>query len=275
MPHGTNHRPHPPAGSSDPAWSPHGTRIAYASDRDSGHLNIWTMNADGTNQKQLTDKQGSNYQPSMTADGRYIVFGSNRVGRIEHIFRIDADGRNQKQLTNGLREWSPRLSPDGKWLYYVAATPGDAPVNICKIPIDGGECVVIANTQGYSQIDVSPRDGSVAYEYRGEAEEQGQRKIFIISPDGGTPTKTLTIPPTALNRLFHWTPDGRAIAFNDARNGGANLWTISLDGKGEAKPLTDFKTESIFSFAWSGDGKQLAIIRGTSVSDAVLISEAK
>ena len=45
--------------------------------------------------------------------------------------------------------------------------------------------------------------------------------------------------------------------------------------KREAKPLTDFKTEKIFDFAWSFDGKQLAVIRGTEISDAVLISDEK
>ncbi|MFN2413116.1 MAG: hypothetical protein ABR535_08720, partial [Pyrinomonadaceae bacterium] len=61
----------------------------------------------------------------------------------------------------------------------------------------------------------------------------------------------------------------------DARNDYANIWTISLDGKGEAKPLTDFKTESITSFAWSPDGKQLVLARGTTTSDVVLVSNFK
>ena len=52
-------------------------------------------------------------------------------------------------------------------------------------------------------------------------------------------------------------------------------WAVNRWGKGEPKPLTDFKTEKIFDFAWSYDGKQLAVIRGTEISDAVLISDEK
>jgi Tol biopolymer transport system component len=108
-----------------------------------------------------------------------------------------------------------------------------------------------------------------------QGQEKTADKIYIIPPDGGEPLKTLTIPLTATG-FPHWTPDGRAIAFIDTRNNSANIWTVSLDGKGEAKPLTDFKTESIqLSFAWSPDGKQLAVIRGTRITDAVLISETK
>ena len=73
-----------------------------------------------------------------------------------------------------------------------------------------------------------------------------------------------------------FTPDGRSLAFIGKRDNGANLWTIPADGNGEPKPLTDFKTETIFFwFAWSADGKRLALIRGTGATDVVLLSEAK
>jgi Tol biopolymer transport system component len=55
---------------------------------------------------------------------------------------------------------------------------------------------------------------------------------------------------------------------------GANIWTRAIDGKG-SKELTNFKTEAVPDFSWFPDGKQLALIRGTYVADAVLISEAK
>jgi Tol biopolymer transport system component len=207
----------------------------------------------------------------MTADGRYIVFTSDRLGRNkEHVFRMDADGSNQKQLTAGIREWSPRLSPDGQWVYYVSA----APMNICKISIDGGEPTIIRKYEGASfiiQIDVSPRDGMVAYE---EAKVyKGERKIVILAADGAEIT-TLTLPLTASLGAFHWTPDGRAIAFVNSHLEGANIWTMAIDGKG-SKELTNFKTEAVPDFSWFPDGKQLALIRGTYVADAVLISEAK
>jgi TolB protein len=237
---------------------------------------IWTMNADGSNQKQLTANQGANVYPSMTADGRYIVFMSDRVNGIQRIFRMDPDGRNQTQLTSGIGDWWPRLSTDGKWVYYAASTPEDQPSTICKVPIEGGEPVIVAKFQGaFTSFDISPRDGTIAYRQTEKGEGKAAEKIIIIPPGGGDPIKTLTIPPTS-SGFLRWTPDGRSIAFLDTRNNGANIWAVPLDGKTEAKPLTDFKNESSqVSFAWSPDGKQLAVIRGTSVTDAVLITEAK
>jgi Tol biopolymer transport system component len=252
-------------------WTPD-NKFVYTSRMN----DIWTMNSDGTDQRQLTANQGQNAHASMTSDLRYIVFVSNRVSGLDHIFRMDPDGRNLKQLTSGIGEWWPRLSPDGKWVYYAAFTPENEPSKICKVSIDGGEPVVVARVPGnVPNFDISPHDGMIAYRQTEKGQEKAAGKIFIISPDGGEPIKTLLIPPTAIGTI-RWTPDGRSISFLDTRNNGANIWAVSIDATGEAKPLTDFKTESSqMSFAWSTDGKQLAVIRGTSVTDAVLITETK
>jgi len=125
-----------------------------------------------------------------------------------------------------------------------------------------------------SGIAVSPRTGLIAYVNSEDKRKGGLAKIIILSPDGEKLVKTLSLPLTAPGGFIQWTPDERAIAFNDTRNGSANIWAISLDGKGEAKPLTNFTTEQTLNFDWSLDGKQLAASRGTLTSEAVLISKA-
>jgi TolB protein len=205
----------------------------------------------------------------MTPDGRFIVFALNRNG-IENVWRMDADGGNVKQLTSGASEWDPNISPDGKWIIYQKF---ENTSTLWKVSIEGGTPVQLNNTLSYAPT-VSPRDGMIAYLFN-DAAANMQRRVAIISADGGTPVKTFTLPPTANTFKMRFTPDGRALAFLDSRGGGANIWAIALDGNGEAKPLTDFKTEKIFDFTWSLDGKQLAVIRGTDISDAVLISEEK
>ena len=64
------------------------------------------------------------------------------------------------------------------------------------------------------------------------------------------------------------------VAFIRTSGGVSNIWTQPLDG-GEPKQLTDFKDQRIFNFAWSRDGKQLALSRGVVNSDVVLISGFK
>jgi len=254
-------------------WTPDGKFLVGSN--ASGNADIWMMNADGTNRRQLTVNKGTNVFPSMTSDGRFIIFNSNRIDFTSHIFRMNGDGSNQIQLTNGLREFNQRLSLDGKWIYYIEETPGNDPNKIRKVSIDGATPVGVANIRMPSGIAVSPRTGLIAYVNSEDKQKGGLAKIIILSPDGGTLLKTLSLPLTAPGGFIQWTPDERAIAFNDTRNGSANIWAITLDGKGEAKPLTNFTTEQTLNFDWSPDGKQFAASRGTATSEAVLISKAK
>jgi serine/threonine protein kinase len=68
-----------------------------------------------------------------------------------------------------------------------------------------------------------------------------------------------------------FTADGRGLTFADVKNGVGNLWSRPLDG-GPPKPVTSFASGSIFGFAWSRDGRQLAVAHGTVTNDAVLVS---
>ena len=67
---------------------------------------------------------------------------------------------------------------------------------------------------------------------------------------------------------------GSAILYNSCVDNVVNIWRQPIDG-GEPKQVTDFKDSEISSFAWSRDGRSLALTRGTLVSDAVMISQVK
>ena len=72
---------------------------------------------------------------------------------------------------------------------------------------------------------------------------------------------------------FRWTHDGRALAYVDPKNL-SNINSQIIDG-GPSKQVTNFKSDLTFSFAWSRDGKRLALARGTVTKDVVLISNFK
>src|SRR6185295_7563013 len=93
-------------------WTPEG-RLIYCS-KAGGNFDLWTMNADGTNQKQVTANQGMSFHPQMSPDGRFIVFDLVRGGN-SSVWRMDADGNDLKQLTTGDRAYASAISPDGKW----------------------------------------------------------------------------------------------------------------------------------------------------------------
>jgi Tol biopolymer transport system component len=64
----------------------------------------------------------------------------------------------------------------------------------------------------------------------------------------------------------------RALNYIDTINGVSKIWLLPLDGRKPVQ-LTDFKTDQIFWFDFSPDGKQLALSRGTQTSDVILIKD--
>ena len=92
------------------------------------------------------------------------------------------------------------------------------------------------------------------------------RQEFMISDTRASGTQT--------NRGLQWTLDGQAITYVKTTGRVSNIWSQPLDG-GPPKPLTDFKSDSIFSFNWSRYGKQLVYARGAVTTDVVLIRDSQ
>lgn len=250
------------------AWTPDG-RIVYtsrASGRDDQHL--WIVNADGSNQKPITTNSGVHEEPAVSADGRYIVYSSRQPGDLSaNIWRIDIDGRNPKQLTRGGHDVRPQCSPDGKWVSYTHRVTPTAPT-LWKVPLEGGAPVQLHDEFTFGN-DISPDGMLIACGYRGQTSEWHNR-IALLPFNGGPPVRMFDIPPRiSPYDLIQWTPDGRALTY-----GGTNttkIWLQPLDGS-PARELIDFQFDSVWCFAWSPEGNQLAVARGSTVSDVVLIS---
>jgi eukaryotic-like serine/threonine-protein kinase len=246
------------------AWTPDG-RIVYRS-FEGGNPDIWIMDADGRNQKQLTDDAYVERSLSVSGDGRYIVFASTRTGSVQ-IWRVDIDGNNLKQLTTGIGALWPQVSPDGKWVVYTSL--GSSGFNIWRVSIDGGQPAPITN-KFTSQPVVSP-DGKLIACYSRD-EQTRAVNIALLPFEGGNPIKLFDLPPPVrLIDSVSWTRDGRGLTYVNGRGIVTNIWLQPVDG-GQPKQLTDFKTDRIFSFAWSRDGKWLAVSRGVVSNDVVLIS---
>jgi TolB protein len=96
-------------------WSPEGTRIAFDSGfpRQDGNVDIFVMNSDGTNLKQLTDHPRVDSQPSWSPDGQWIAYMSQQSGNRD-IWIMRSNGTQKTRLTAdpGIDVW-PRWSPDG------------------------------------------------------------------------------------------------------------------------------------------------------------------
>jgi Tol biopolymer transport system component len=101
-------------------------------------LEIWVMNADGSNKREVTHNDKANFAPYFFPDGKRILFASNMddpKGRNFDIYKINVDGTGLERITfNDTFDGFPMFSPDGKKLVFAsnrnAKTPGDTNVFI-------------------------------------------------------------------------------------------------------------------------------------------------
>jgi Tol biopolymer transport system component len=244
------------------AWAVDGSLYFEAPD-STEDTQIWTAAADGKGRRQITTGR-LNGKPAPCGDGRHLVFLSYRAGT-PHIWRSDPDGGNVRQLTDGEGEWNPACSPDGSWMTYSSPAPKSQ--GVWRMPVEGGTPERIWDRSGWSRI--SPDGQSVLV--GGDA----QTKVTIIPAGGGPPIRSFDRASGLGNAgAWHWSADGSALLYVKTAGGVSNIWQRPLDG-GEPKQLTAFAAERITAFAVSRDGKRLALARGTTSSDVVLIRDLK
>ena len=243
-------------------------RIIYGSTA-SGKEDIWLMNADGSNQKQLTTTAGANFEPTVSADGSTMVYVSKAADAAPHLWKMNLETGECAQLSNGVSELRPDISPDGRWVVYMLVDK-DSP-RVWKTSIDGNEAAIQLSDKITSLPRFSPDGRFIACFYRADVDTFS--KLAVIPSDGGEPVKVFDKSPTTMIESgIQWTPDGRALTFIVNRDGVSNIWLQPLDGS-PAKQLTNFTSETIFRFAWSPDGKMFVAERGTKIGDIVLINK--
>ena len=145
-----------------PAWSPDGNQIAFASNRDGvsyrdGDWEIFVMNADGTEVRQLTDtdSKDDDLSPAWSPDGNQIAFASNRDGDYE-VFVMKAGGDRVRQLTNNDDwDWMPDWSPDGKQITFTSDRGSDEEIFVTKVRV-GGTIRIPDDTYSTGHIGDSP-----------------------------------------------------------------------------------------------------------------------
>jgi Tol biopolymer transport system component/DNA-binding winged helix-turn-helix (wHTH) protein len=247
------------------AFTPDG-RIAYATD-STGNEDIWLMNTDGTNQRQLTNNQALDTDPLVAPDNRYIFFTSNRTGE-SHVWRMNIDGSNQIQITQKDGGYPRFVTPDGKFLYYQSAMTN----NLARVPTSGGDEVPFSEKIG--DLPAFSTDGNrLAFLDRDKS--TGKIDLKVISLATREILKTFPVPEAkGFIHYLRWKT-GDTLAYSlDAVNAKDSVWVQNLN-ETSPKLLFDLDDEEFMDIQFSPDGQKTAFIRGTWRHDAFLIRGLK
>jgi dipeptidyl aminopeptidase/acylaminoacyl peptidase len=199
------------------------TRIVFVSERD-GNEEIYVMNADGSNQMNLTNNPARDWHPVWSPDGTRIAFVSNRDGN-EEIYIINADGTGLANLTNSpTPDNGPTWAPDGtriawasergSWEIFAMNPDGS---NIRQITSDG----MIKTDPAWS-----PDGNLIAY----WARVGGQTEIYTVNVNSGQASRLTQ--NGADDGWPKWSSDG-LIMYDTRRDGNWEIYVMNADGSNQ------------------------------------------
>jgi serine/threonine protein kinase/Tol biopolymer transport system component len=230
---------------------------------------IKQMGLDGVGNSLPVEKDTTSQNPHGCPDGLVVFTRAIAKTGTRNLWVSASDGTGLRQLTTGRFDDQGACSPHGKWVFYIG---GNDRVYM-KVPLSGGkpEPWVSPMAEGRAGFDVA-RDGKMAvlgtYDFK-----LRRPNIALFSLESGQLIRNLDYDPRHVGAL-RFSPDGKGFVYPVREKGVDNLYLQPLDG-GTGRQLTNFTSLIIYSYQWSPDGQKLALVRGDSSSDLVLVKDAK
>lgn len=223
--------------------------IVFVSNQN-GNDDIYVMDANGQNVKQLTDNLAQDHSPAWSPDDKQVVFISNRDGNSE-IYTMNADGSNQIRRTKSpdVSEEYPKWSPDGKQIVFSTHQG-----YLALLDLATGITHLITNTAD-RDYEGNPSWSPDGHRIVFQAVDDLKRYIGLINPDGSNRTILMKVPWDDILLDPTWSPDGSKIAFghiysNETVQGGTFI--MSSDGSNVKHLTTGFGGTS-----WDPDSEWL------------------
>jgi Tol biopolymer transport system component len=210
-----------------PSWCAAASKMAFSTNRD-GNTEIYSMDANGSNQVNLTNNNYYDGQTDWSPDGKKIAFVSNRDGNSE-IYTMDPDGNNVQRLTvsKPVDAW-PRWSPDSKKI--VFNTDRDGTNEIYVMDGDGSNQQRLT-TNEFPDYGArwSPDGKKIVF----NSERDGNPEIYIMDANGSN-QKRLTFN-SAKDYDPCLSPDGNRIAYYSNTDGNDEIYVMNLEGGNQVR----------------------------------------
>jgi TolB protein len=225
----------------------------------SGKWDLWAVQPDGKNLRQVTRTDDDVLFPAISPDGRQVLFSDTK--RQLQIMNIDGSGQQVLPLPNGIFT-HPAWRPDGKEITFVSYTvlPSDQSELWCMERHAGG-WKEPENISPYPPMRIFPSyspDGKyLAYaEFRRDAILGVVEEIGIL--DLETNQFRLITQDQADSYQPVWSPGGDRIAYVSNKTGYYNIWVFDLSDNTHHPVTTDpsFDTDP----AWSPNGEEIIFV---------------
>ncbi len=214
------------------SWCAATNKIAFSTNRDD-NVEIYSMNADGSDQVNLTNNNYVDAVPDWSPDGKKIALSSNRDGNSE-IYTMDADGSNVQRLTvSKPLDDRPKWSPDGKKIIF-------------NTDRDGNNEIYVMDSDGNNQLRLTTNESS---DYNARWSPDGKKIVFNSERDGnpeiylmdaaGSNQKRLTFN-SAKDYAPCFSPDGNRIIYYSNTDGNDEIYIMNLEGGNQVR-LTNNK----------------------------------
>jgi len=241
-----------------------GTKIYFVSNR-TGHKEIWVMDPDGSNQRQISHFNSLSIMPAVSPDGTKIAFTSFARGN-PAIFILSTDTGRRLPFYNQVASMNatPDFTPDGKQLLYSSTASGWAQIYIANI--DGSNLRRISSTRALEvEPKVNPKTGSDLAFVSGRS---GPQQIYRMNMDGADVQRLSNGEGEASNPSWH--PNGQIIAFAWTRGfatGNFNIFVMDVATR-NFNQLT-YGAGRNENPTWAPDGRRLAFMSTRSGSDQI------
>jgi len=241
-----------------------GSKIYFVSNR-TGHKEIWVMDPDGSNQKQISHFNSISIMPAVSPDGTKIAFTSFARGN-PAIFILATDSGRRLPFYNQVASLNatPDFTPDGKQILYSSSASGWAQIYAANI--DGSNLRRISSTRALEvEPKVNPKTGADVAFVSGRS---GPQQIYRMNMNGTDVQRLSNGEGEASNPAWH--PNGQLIAFAWTRGfatGNFNIFIMDVATRGYNQ-LT-YGAGRNENPTWAPDGRRLAFMSTRTGSEQI------